>query len=811
MGDSYVENHFIKEKRHRYFLTLFNLCGIQLLGYTHIVNKEVAMTLCFFVFTYLVANYFSTLRFDAHKHWVNLTFSTAACCCLIFSPSEINFARLMSFLNALSIGFEQKTYPIRIFYTVMGIIPWIVVTKTYKSFQIEDECLARKFEEDTNIFIFSFVLIMLISAFHSDMESKALKSAADSLSQLKDINAKYEQANRDLKQLLEEKDNFIFLFSHETRNPLNILMGNLSILLNEIQTPRIRARIIRAKFCAELLLHNLNNILDTGKLINRGNLEVAPVTVNLSQYLHSIWDIVKMMAMKKQLKPLLVIPQQLPTFVIFDSQKVSQIIINLVSNSAKFTNSGSISLTAHYLNKNEIDEDDFLPSSAFGNKLAWTTQEKDTHIHDYRAYRDSLINSRIDIDERVIVNGGNTQRCYTQELMRDFKARSPQKTSDSLGGTGFLKIEIIDTGRGVSEEDAKQLFQKFSQVNSDASQRQLGSGLGLWISKTLSELLGGSIRMYSKPDVGTAVVFIIRADSSRSPPEKPHISQSLTLDRIPSTQRILLVDDDPYNLETHFQLLKSLGFTQIDTAADGVALVNALKSKPEDYYELIITDINMPHLNGIDAVRAIRQYEKSAGRSHPASIGFITGHSNNKEKQICEGDEIRGAFYLSKPVALSTLEGALQTLGISTRRKHFGGRREFITADRVKIENTSKRKPRVLCVDDDILNLEIFEDLIADLGAEPLRATSGKEAIDIFRSKQGIDLVLIDCLMPGIDGWTACAEMKKIAAGVPVIGVTGDHAKRHAKKFEASKMDEVIRKPVQREELGTLLIRYLQN
>jgi len=404
------------------------------------------------------------------------------------------------------------------------------------------------------------------------------------------------------------------------------------------------------------------------------------------------------------------------------------------------------------------------------------------------------------------------QECYIQELLRELKPNTQRPTDrwKHSEGEGYLKIEVIDTGCGIKEEDMEKLFQKFSQMNSEASQRQIGSGLGLWISKTLAEAMGGNIKVHSKQNVGTTFVLIIRADYA-APPKETTRSHSIDHCKT-STTRILLVDDDSYNLETHTHMLKSLGYTNIDTATDGYGLFNLFKAKPEDYYDLILTDINMPNLDGVEAARKIRQFEKFAGRKSQAKIGFVTGHSNNKEKQVCEGAEIRASFYLSKPLTLATLKGVLHSLSIlgeNTLKKH-----EDKRIDKLSVGINSKRKPVVLCVDDDILNLEMFEDLITAIGAKTIRASSGKEAITLFTSRvsnrQPLDLVLIDCLMPGLDGWTAAAEMKKLASEIPIIGVTGEDMKRNEAKFKASGMDEVVRKPMQREDLEKILTKYVR-
>ena len=798
------------------------MIGFQLLAYFEYLDHGIATVSNVSNLIYLIANYFTTPNFDIFNHCINIMMSIEGCAVLLLSPSQILFGRMITLCNAVSIGFEQRTLFFKAFYSITSIIPWLMVAK-YKEYFHFDKYNESRIEQDTILFIFFFIVLLFASARNSDIKINAMKAAEEALEKVKVTNALYEQANLELKRLLEDKDNFILLFSHETRNPLNILMGNLSILLTEVQEPRIRARLIRSKFCAELLLHNLNNILDTGKLSNKGTLEVTPTIVSTSQYLHSMWDIIKMMVMKKQLKPVLLIPRILPAFVKIDAQKLSQIIINLVSNSVKFTETGSISLKVTYLRKRGLSEEDFLPSSVFGNKLA-NANDSERFINTCLQTPEDRLTERRCVEDNLPENL-LTQECYTEELLREFKANSQRLIGSLVGsdGNGYLKIEIIDTGCGITEVDLKKLFQKFSQVNSDASKRQIGSGLGLWISKKLSELLGGSIRAYSKPKIGATFVVIVKADytsrasdtMSKPPASSPKEKQQS------SSQKILLVDDDPYNLETHFQLLKSLGFTQIDTVPDGTSLVKTFKSKPENYYSLIITDINMPNLDGIEAVRMIRQFEESSKRTCRAYIGFITGNSSKKEKQLCESTDVGGSFYISKPVTLSALKGALQELGVNANE----GQIRYLQPVRRKISNldilnteisTSKKKakrPVVLCVDDDILNLEIFEDLISDLGAKPVRATSGKEAIDVLRSMiasgEVIDLVLIDCLMPGMDGWTACAEMKKIAAEIPVIGVIGDNVTRHEVKYKVSGMNEVMRKPVQREDLDIILNKYI--
>ena len=634
----YKANHFQNERRDRFVITTANIVVLQLLAYNGVVEYNAALIASIASCFQLIANYFSKLSRDLFPHATNIAFGITPYLIVSVAPSDIGFATLLSLCNAVAIGYEHKSFKFRFPYLGLGIISWVRISLEKDSLGFSG-CINLNIDQGVKVLFAALFCLMMVAASHSDLEMKALQAYEDALVDLRNINAKYEQTNKKLKELLDEKDNFILLFSHETRNPLNILMGNLSILLTECESPRQQERIIRSKFCAELLLHNLNNILDTGKLLNKGNLEIAPTIINLNQYLYSLWEIIKTMVVKKQLKPTIVLPQTLPSLIRVDSQKISQIILNLISNAVKFTASGSVSLNVRYLEQPEITDDDFLPTSAFGTNLIRTETEG------------SIISELSELRSGM-------KTCYIHELARELTANSSKMTRE---GVGYLKFEVADTGCGIKEEDIEKLFQKFSQVDVDVSQRQLGSGLGLWISKTLARLLKGDIRVYSKYQVGTVFVVIVRADYTT---EQNIRSTREIITRKMSSQRILLVDDDPYNLEMHFQMLKALGHTEIDLANDGQELINLFRAKAENYYKLILTDINMPKVNGIDAVRAIRQFERASGREQQVKVGFVTGHSNNKDKLLCEEAKIGASFYLSKPLKIATLQGVLQEVGV---------------------------------------------------------------------------------------------------------------------------------------------------
>ena len=183
---------------------------------------------------------------------------------------------------------------------------------------------------------------------------------------------------------------------------------------------------------------------------------------------------------------------------------------------------------------------------------------------------------------------------------------------DSTSEGLTLCFSIKDTGVGITEEQQAKLFKRFSQAGSSTSRRYGGTGLGLAISRRLIELMGGSIRVESKPGVGSTFIFTMRAQlapshsartrpaGSRSPQEK-------------FTGRILLVEDNVVNRKVAVATLKALGLEVIE-AENGRLALDAVR---RESFSLILMDVNMPVMDGIEATRNIRTAE---------AIGELAGH-----------------------------------------------------------------------------------------------------------------------------------------------------------------------------------------
>ena len=779
-----------------------------------IIGKMSAVMTLFFVFSGLIPSYAGSAfmingalaRLLGYYmnipdfYFFHIGYAVSPIWILYFDPCALPLAQTYGVANFMMMAVEYRNTKTRLFYLLLTVVSWIVVWLTRGA--LFDECTVSV---DSN-FIRNTVLFLMYGIFSvfaaSNQVDSRLKATKEALAQVKELNTKNEALNAELKQLLDDKDNFILLFSHETRNPLNILIGNLTLLLDEAETPQAKNRIIRCKFCADLLLQHLNNILDSGKLANNRNLEITPTPLRPQEYFLSITSFMDMLVRKKKaLTPVFYIPQNLPKVLKFDTQRLTQIVLNLLTNAVKFTNAGEISLVVRYMKKETLQESDYYPTTGLGYRLL--NSEEETNASSLSEFPENPI-------------GSDIQLCT--QFRREIHSLE-EKRSDSAerldSQKGFLKLEITDTGCGMKEEELLKLFKKFSQTHAEGSQRQIGSGLGLWITKTLCELMGGGIKVFSKPNIGTCFTAIIQADQVRIPRPRPKDSPrklKVNVNKATDTaRRILVADDDPFNLEFHLQIIKEFGYTVIETAYDGQNLIDLFMEKPEGYYETIITDISMPRVDGIQAASMIRELEKQQNRSRKVRIGFITGHPNLKDKEQCEKEPIAALFYLSKPIKASMLEGFLRYKGAALDQI-------LSPLSACSGMNILQAKPLVLCIDDDDFNLGCLGDMLESLGAKVVKARSGEEGLQhlnsvVFNEGRTINLVLLDCRMSGMDGWETSLQIKNLLRIlekplIPVIGLTGEYKEMNIENFRNSKMDDIIQKPISRDTLQELLRKY---
>ena len=216
-----------------------------------------------------------------------------------------------------------------------------------------------------------------------------------------------------------------------------------------------------------------------------------------------------------------------------------------------------------------------------------------------------------------------------------------------------LRLIVRDTGVGIPPEKQSLLFQRFSQVDSCPSRQRGGTGLGLAITKQLAELMGGSVEFSSRPGQGSEfrvdlpmVLAEAPEEAASSPDEKSEATPARRL-------RVLVVEDNPTNQLVTCALLKKLGH-ESEVAADGQIAIEKLRGEP---YDLVLMDLQMPGIDGLEATRRIRNPATSVMNPRIPIIA-LTAHAMTSDRDRALAAGMDG--YLSKPVGTLLMKTTLE-------------------------------------------------------------------------------------------------------------------------------------------------------
>ena len=316
------------------------------------------------------------------------------------------------------------------------------------------------------------------------------------------------------------KELFLANMSHEIRTPLNVIIGMIRQLTKESLTTDQHFYINQSASSAKHLLTILNNVLDVAK-IESGDMEILENGFSPSALLYNVHSIMYSQAIEKNLKFKLNASPDLKPVLIGDDTRLRQVFINLVGNSIKFTQAGSIMLNAEVIS------------------------ETDTH----------------------------------QTIL----------------------FEVVDTGIGMSEEFITRIFDKFSQEQNESNRRYEGTGLGMTISNDLIRLMGGNLKVDSIKSVGTT--FKVKLNFRIGKPEQLVSNNQQIQQNIFKSCKALLVEDNEMNRFIAIQSLDFLGFETTEAENGKIAIELASKNS----YDIILMDIQMPVMDGVEATEYIRE------------------------------------------------------------------------------------------------------------------------------------------------------------------------------------------------------------
>ena len=364
-----------------------------------------------------------------------------------------------------------------------------------------------------------------------------------------------------------------------------------------------------------------------------------------------------------------------------------------------------------------------------------------------------------------------------------------------------LRFAVSDTGIGISADHQEHLFDSFFQADSSSTRKYGGTGLGLAICKKLVELMDGEIGVESKPGEGSTFWFTVRlekqpANAYHKSSPRPHLSG------VPA----LIVDDNQTNRSILRHQLTTWGM-RAHTARDAHQALDMLLSASQEHrpYEVVVLDWRMPETDGLELAQTIRTTPSLDG----LRLVLLTSIGHRGDGTLVHEAGIDA--YLTKPVREALLFDCLRTVMGQPTRSASTPSLPLITHHTLA-EAKHQSQPRILVVEDNLINQKLIVRLLENLGYRADVAANGQDALEAL-SRSAYAVVLMDCQMPVMDGYQATAQIRQRDSHndthTPIIAVTAHAMRGDRERCLAAGMDDYISKPIDPDVLEITLARWM--
>ncbi|MFI6584616.1 HAMP domain-containing protein [Embleya sp. NPDC050493] len=598
---------------------------------------------------------------------------------------------------------------------------------------------------------------------NEELEEKATLLA----SQNRDIEAKnlqIEQARQELEDRARQltlaskyKSEFLANMSHELRTPLNSLLILAQLLA---QNPSRNLSPKQVEYAGIIhsagsdLLQLINDILDLSK-VEAGKMDVHTERVSVRRLLDYVEATFRPMTTQKSLAFEITTAPGVPTDLLTDDSRLRQVLRNLLSNAVKFTDRGGIELR---------------------------------------------IEPAADHEVPAIVHRGGA----------------------------VVAFRVKDTGAGIAEHQLETIFGAFQQADGTTSRRYGGTGLGLSISREIAHLLGGAITAESLPGQGSVFTLhlpvVHAASETRSAPEEtPHPADRDTPRRPvppveqPAHRRVLVVEEQPHGL---LSLVAQSAVADLAAGAhdggtrpgaDVLTVIDAQEAAAAlaaEACHCIVLDLGMPGGQALSLLEALDA--DSASANVP-----VLGHNSRRLPQDQER-ALQSRAEVQPLELLSGLDELRERIAL-----HLSAEQPGDVLPLVRVAEPTHLAPSpidetlagrtVLVVDDDPRNLYALSGILELHSIRVLHAENGRQGIAALLAHPEVDLVLMDVMMPEMDGYAATAEIRGMPryADLPIVIVTAKAMPGDREKSLASGASGYVTKPVDTDDLLTVLNHHL--
>lgn len=548
-----------------------------------------------------------------------------------------------------------------------------------------------------------------------------------------------------LEQSSKYKSAFLANMSHELRTPLNSILILAKLLAdnknsNLTEKQSEHARVIHKSGTDLLML--INDILDLSK-IESGKLEFVYENIAPKTIAEDMRMLFSEFAVEKQIKFNIKIDNVVPSEIVSDKLRMEQVIKNLISNAFKFT----------------------------------------------------------------AKEGSVTVKLFKAEKGTTFQNETLKNAKEVLG------ISVTDTGIGIPQEKQKIIFEAFQQADNSTSRKYGGTGLGLAISREIAHVLGGDLVVTSEPGVGSTFTLYIPneppAQESVEVPRQQFIQQpviSITNNKkfedtdftddkdyiTPGDKIVLIIEDDTEFLKLLIDYAHIYGYKAVATKQGETGLMLANKYKPI----AVILDLMLPDTDGSIILTKL----KNDKNLKHIPVHIVTALDKNP---LSMGTSVES--FIKKPVDKQALEKLF--MSFDTVKSEIASARSTASLldmpDMSITDGASLKGKTILMADDDMRNIYALTTVLENEGVNIICAYDGKEAMEKLEKNPQIDLVLMDIMMPVMDGYQAMTEIRKNDKykKIPLLAVTAKAMEGEKEKCSDAGASDYIPKPINQEQL----------